>query len=162
MSTITTLNTNDTGSTSRTVINTNFTNLNTDKMETSVLDTDGTLAANSDAKVATQKAVKTYVDTNTVAIETTAGATHSLTTTAGQTVWVIAKGYCVQTGGTSTVNLKYGGVTKDSCNTGDNGGTNDSAPFCLMWTDTPGAATADITVTDGSNVASVKIMVLKF
>lgn len=33
------------------------------KIATSVLDTDGTLAANSDAKLATQKAVKTYVDT---------------------------------------------------------------------------------------------------
>lgn len=32
------------------------------KVATSVLDTDGTLAANSDAKVATQKATKTYAD----------------------------------------------------------------------------------------------------
>ena len=32
------------------------------KLESSVLDTDGTLAANSDAKVATQKATKTYAD----------------------------------------------------------------------------------------------------
>lgn len=32
------------------------------KINTSVLDTDGTLAANSDAKLATQKATKTYVD----------------------------------------------------------------------------------------------------
>lgn len=36
--------------------------LDTDKLATSVLDTDGTLAANSDARVATQKAVKTYAD----------------------------------------------------------------------------------------------------
>jgi|GEM_PF-1777648 len=47
---------------SRTDINNNFTNLNTDKIETSVLDTDTTLAANSDTKVATQKAVKSYID----------------------------------------------------------------------------------------------------
>lgn len=32
------------------------------KVDTSALDTDGTLATNSDAKLATQKAVKTYVD----------------------------------------------------------------------------------------------------
>lgn len=32
------------------------------------LDTDGTLAANSDTKVASQKATKTYVDTNTMAL----------------------------------------------------------------------------------------------
>ena len=33
-------------------------------LPTSYLDTDGTLAANSDTKIATQKAVKTYVDAN--------------------------------------------------------------------------------------------------
>lgn len=44
------------------IINTNFSNLNNDKIETSVLDTDTALAANSDAKIATQKAVKAYID----------------------------------------------------------------------------------------------------
>ena len=63
MATITTIASTDQPSASRTVINNNFTNLNDDKIETSVLDTDGTLAADSDAKVATQKATKTYVDT---------------------------------------------------------------------------------------------------
>lgn len=62
MSTITTIAGSDVISTSRTTINTNFSNLNTDKIETSTLDTDTTLAANSDAKIATQKAVKAYVD----------------------------------------------------------------------------------------------------
>lgn len=47
---------------SMTKINTNFSNLNTDKIETSTLDTDTSLAANSDSKIATQKAVKAYVD----------------------------------------------------------------------------------------------------
>ncbi len=37
MSTITTLGTSDTGSTSRGIINTNFSNLNTDKLESSVI-----------------------------------------------------------------------------------------------------------------------------
>lgn len=63
MSSITTINSGDLISTSRTDINTNFSNLNTDKIETSYLDTDTTLAANSDSKIATQKAVKAYVDT---------------------------------------------------------------------------------------------------
>src|SRR5581483_4545691 len=43
------------------------TNLTTDlgnKLDASVIDTDGTLAANSDAKVASQKAVRTYVAAN--------------------------------------------------------------------------------------------------
>lgn len=62
MSSITTIQSTDLITNSRAVINTNFSNLNTDKMETSVLDTDTTLAANSDLKVATQKAVKAYVD----------------------------------------------------------------------------------------------------
>lgn len=64
MSTIVTIASGDQISNSRTDINSNFANLNTDKVETSVLDTDTALAANSDAKVATQKAVKTYIDTS--------------------------------------------------------------------------------------------------
>lgn len=62
MSTITTINGSDTITSSRTVINTNFSNLNTDKFEASNVDTDTTLAANSDSKVPSQKAVKAYID----------------------------------------------------------------------------------------------------
>ncbi len=62
MSQITTINSGDLISGSRTDINTNFANLNTDKIETSVIDTDTTLAANSDSKIATQKATKAYAD----------------------------------------------------------------------------------------------------
>jgi hypothetical protein len=62
MSTITTINGSDTITSSRTVLNANMAALNTDKIETSVLDTDTALTANSDSKVATQKAVKAYVD----------------------------------------------------------------------------------------------------
>ena len=65
MATINTLGTSDSGAVSRTTINDNFTNLNTDKVETSYLDTDPTLAADSDVKVATQKATKAYVDSAT-------------------------------------------------------------------------------------------------
>jgi hypothetical protein len=64
MATITTINGSDNISTSDTVINTNFANLNSDKIETSYIDTDTSLAANSDSKIATQKAVKTYIDTS--------------------------------------------------------------------------------------------------
>jgi hypothetical protein len=62
MSTLTTINSGDLISGSRTVINNNFSALNTDKIETSVIDTDTTLAANSDAKIASQKATKAYAD----------------------------------------------------------------------------------------------------
>ena len=65
MSTITSLASGDNGSVSRSTINTNFDNLNTDKIETSVLDPDTTLAANSDAKIATQKAVKAFIESFT-------------------------------------------------------------------------------------------------
>ena len=40
-------------------------NLETDNFKAGVIDTDGTLTANSDTKLATQKATKTYVDTKT-------------------------------------------------------------------------------------------------
>lgn len=62
MATITTIDGTDGISSSRTDINTNFANLNSDKIETSALDTDTALSANSDAKVPTQRAIKAYVD----------------------------------------------------------------------------------------------------
>jgi len=67
MATITSLGASDNGSTSRTTINDNFTNLNTDKIETSVISTDGTLAGNSDTELPSEKAVKTYVDASITA-----------------------------------------------------------------------------------------------
>ena len=63
MSTITTIQSTDLITNSRTVINTNFSNLNTDKEEVSNKSTDTTLAANSDTLYPSQKAVKAYVDT---------------------------------------------------------------------------------------------------
>ncbi len=63
MSTIVTIQATDLITNSRSDINTNFSNLNTDKFETSNVDTDTALTANSDTKVASQKAVKTYIDT---------------------------------------------------------------------------------------------------
>jgi len=81
MSIITTIQDSDLISSSNEVINDNFTNLNTDKIETSTLDTDTTLAANSDSKIATQKAVKAYVDSggNPNASETQAGIVQEAT-----------------------------------------------------------------------------------
>lgn len=62
MSTITVINGSDAITDTRAVINTNFSNLNTDKVETSAIDTDTALTANSDSKIPSQKAVKAYVD----------------------------------------------------------------------------------------------------
>lgn len=82
MSSITTIASGDLiGSTSRTDINTNFSNLNADKIETSVLDTDTALTANSDSKIPTQKAVKAYADSFAFgnASETTKGVVEEAT-----------------------------------------------------------------------------------
>lgn len=62
MSTIVTIAAGDSITNSRADLNTNFANLNSDKIETSYLDTDTTLAANSNSKIPTQAAVKAYVD----------------------------------------------------------------------------------------------------
>lgn len=86
MSSITSLGASDNGSVSRTTINTNFTNLNTDKIETSVLDTDTTLAANSDSKIATQKATKAYVDGVAAIGSNTAGVSVGPASSSTQTV----------------------------------------------------------------------------
>lgn len=96
MSTITTIQPTDLITNSRVDINNNFDALNTDKIETSTLDTDTTLAANSDSKIATQKAVKAYVDTggNVNASETTRGIVEEATdaeVTAGTASGALAK-----------------------------------------------------------------------
>lgn len=81
MSTLTTINGSDNISAGDNVINANFTALNNEKIETSTLDTDTSLAANSDSKIATQKAVKAYVDAggNVNASETTRGIVEEAT-----------------------------------------------------------------------------------
>lgn len=63
MATITTIDSTDLITDSRSDINTNFANLNSDKIETSYIDTDTALTANSDVKIPSQKAVKSYIDT---------------------------------------------------------------------------------------------------
>lgn len=72
---ITTINGSDLPTNSRADINNNFDSILVNKMETSVLDTDTTLAANSNSKVPTQAAVKAYVDAggNVNASETARG-----------------------------------------------------------------------------------------
>lgn len=164
MSTITTLNSGDSGPVSRGVLNTNLANLNTDKIETSVISTDGTMASNSDAKLPSEKAVKTYVDASSaqISFESTAGATHSLTTIAGQSVMVSAKGSITGTDAQITLSLKYNGVTKDSLTFRAQDATNDYSSFSLMYTETPGADTQDITVTTSAGtLGNVVIMVIK-
>lgn len=63
--TIKTINSADLISESRVDINDNFIALNSGKIEASTIDIDGTLASDSDTKIPSQKAVKTYADTKT-------------------------------------------------------------------------------------------------
>lgn len=148
---------------SMTKINTNFTNLNSDKIETSVIDTDTTLSANSDSKIPSQKAVKAYVDSGgipTFNVYNIANSTMSLTTTASQKVIVWAKGNATggATGAGVDVLLKYNSVTKDTTSfTSQNFQEN---TFALQYTETPGAATHTIEVTGTNGVSNVSIIAL--
>lgn len=98
-------------------------------------------------------------------IETTVGATHSLTTVANEKVVVWAKGVVVQAnGGTpADVLLKYNGVTKDTTSvTAEAAGNSTQLAFTCMYTEVPGAGTHDITVTcSGYTLSQVSIIVLK-
>jgi len=163
MSTITTINGSDTITSSRTVINTNFANLNADKIETSVLDTDTALTANSDTKIPTQKAVKAYVDalsTLALAVETTTGTTHSLTTDGTQKVIVWVKGEVVGSSTDMTVLLNYDGAQRDTI-TLRTGTSTWKGAFSLMYTATHSATTKNITVTSANTLSNVVIIVLK-
>lgn len=98
-----------------------------------------------------------------ITIETTTGVTHSLTTVADQKVLVFAKGNVYADGGSSTVSitLKYNGVTKDTVATRSISSSNSDA-FMLMYTETPGAGTHDITVENSAqSMENVVIIVVK-
>lgn len=95
-------------------------------------------------------------------VEVTAGATASLTTVAGQTVIVWAKGTVDSNNNGRTMTLKYNGVTKDTVVVdGGLAGTSQLA-FALMYTEVPGAGTQNITVAASiGSLTNVVIMVLK-
>lgn len=106
---------------------------------------------NSSTKLATTAFVAAAVPA--ITIQTTAGSTHSLTTTASQNVIVWAKG--TTPAGTGTITLTYGGSTKDTMSYATGAGT---CGFALMWVGTPGAGTYDLVVSAGTDV---KIVVFK-
>ena len=157
---ITTINATDLITNSRTDINNNFASLNTNKIETSVLDTDSTLSADSDAKIPSQKAVKTYIDTSffgslTSATGSGAAVTLSVVVPANVTrmlVW--AKGTYVFPGSSvssDTILLTWNSVTKDSSPVKGFGGTlatDDS--FSLLSVISPTVGTFNLQVTCGS------------
>lgn len=97
-------------------------------------------------------------------IETTTGTTHSLTTVANEKVIVWAKGnvsYTAAGAQNGDVLLNYNGVQKDIVRPYAENITSNKA-FALMYTETPGAGTQDITVTSTlGGLGNVVIIVLK-
>ena len=98
---------------------------------------------------------------NLVTVEVGTGATKSLTTVADQRVVVIAKGNLTPGTTSRNVLLNYNAVQKDIVVI-KQGATADVVPFCLEYTEIPGAATHDITVTtSGGTLANIVILVFK-
>ena len=104
------------------------------------------------------------LDPSFFTVETSTATTYSLTTTAGQTVIVWVKGDYINNTGTAptgSIVLNYNSVQKDSLTIKASAST-ERVPFALMYTETPGAATHDITVVGTSyTVANVVIIILK-
>ena len=95
-------------------------------------------------------------------IEETVGTTHSLTTVANQKVLVIVKGDFTGSSNQQTISLKYDGVDKDTVEVRHSSASNGFLPFTLMYTEVPGAATKNITVTVSvGTIARVRITVQK-
>jgi len=95
--------------------------------------------------------------------ETTTGTTVSLTTTATQRVLVWATGDISTTLTARTITLAYNGVTKDTIIVSSPSDVT-KYRFLLMYTEVPGAATQNITVTStptGGTLANVIITVVK-
>lgn len=99
-------------------------------------------------------------------IEQTVGVTHSLTTVAGQRVLVLAKGnitHALNGEAPRNIYLNYNAVQKDTVRgASDSDGTTAATPFFLIYTEIPGAATQNITVTSDASLENVVITVIKF
>lgn len=107
---------------------------------------------------------KLNITGGSIQVETTVGATHSLTTLAGQIVMVF--GFCdVEQGhfGNEVVTLSYNSVTKDTAQSDDdNISANIRLSYALAYTETPGAATANIVLASGTGtIQNPRIFVLK-
>jgi hypothetical protein len=113
--------------------------------------------------IATGAAVEAADILGLVSFETTAAATHSLTTIASEKVLVVAKGDITGSLNSDTdVSLKYNSVAKDKVTIRHSSSSVERHAFTLTYTETPGAATHNITVEAGAgSLANVVIMVIK-
>ena len=112
-------------------------------------------AAISQSKIAPT----TNANTDLIAIETSDTGTLSLTTVAGQKVVVFAT-VVIDGGVEATTSLLYNGVSKDA-KLGQSASANEYE-VTLMYTETPGAATADITVSSTDTILESRIIAFKF
>jgi hypothetical protein len=170
---IETFNLNDSGSTIKDNLNANFSDLDTTKADLASPAFTGNptaptqTAGDNSTKLATTAYVANQITAsgNTITIETTSGSlTHSLTTIAGQKVVVWASGVALLNNSVGiTITLAYNGVAKHEKTIDYTG--NGRMNFDLMYTETPGADTQDITLTiDGGksfDETQCKIIVMK-
>jgi hypothetical protein len=165
---IETFNLNDSGSTIKDNLNANFSDLDTTKADLASPAFTGnpTAPTQTAGDNSTKLATTAYVDTNAglglFNIYTATGTTLSLTTTAGQKVivWAIGDFHPGTGASESTLSLKYNDVAKHEITVREADSLRRHG-FALQYTETPGAATADITVTASQgSLAAVVITAL--
>jgi hypothetical protein len=94
-------------------------------------------------------------------ILTNTSGTLSLTTTANQRVVVWAKGRIDTNANGRTIELKYNGVTKDTVVVDGGGGGSSNLAWALMYSETPGAGTHNITVVGtGGGLSNIMIIAM--
>lgn len=93
---------------------------------------------------------------SSLSVITANASTLSMTTGASSKVIVWAKGSCNPASGTQTMALNYNAVQKDSVQMAPGGVV---TPFALMYTETPGAGTQNITVTATSGTLATVMII---
>ena len=134
-------------------------NISTSMFASGVLDTDGTLAANSDTKIASQKATKTYVDALIAAadamvfkgvIDCSANPNYP----AADRGWTYRVSVAGKIGGASGTNVEAGDILlclNDSTASGDQATV--GANWSIIQTNLDGAVIGPSSVTDGNLAA---------
>lgn len=117
-----------------------------------------TAAGATGARLFTNPSTAFLAFRNMFTVEVNTTGTYSLTTTAGQRVIVYAKGSTgtFSTGVDTTYTLNYNGVQKDIV-TLRAAGASQKTSFALMYTEIPGAATANITLSGGNEIVMIII-----
>ncbi len=99
-------------------------------------------------------------NTDIISFENEEAVLHSLTTLANQRVIVIVTGVSTHVAA-RTITVSYGGVAKQTITTGLAGGSVPN-PYTMIYSEVPGAATADITVAaSAGSLSDTNICVLK-